>query len=162
MLHPVLFYTHQTFITCYPLIQIYLTVMGWKNPPCCTHYRIIHPQCKCNSQTTCDVEVMDETAMGGCGGLWACHYVPIWAGAIYQHCKVLPEDLLAPSLLPWYPQWQGWVLFSFPRPWCVPGNQGGEWQSECTPKSAALTWSPGLSRANLLCWVSHAEKSLQD
>lgn len=55
------------------------------------------------------VQVMDESALR----LWACHNLPIWASAIYQLPKVLPRDLLAPSLLPWYPPWRGCVVLCF-------------------------------------------------
>lgn len=47
--------THGTFhmyiIMCYISIQIHITFIGLKNPPCWTHERIFQPQCKWKSQT---------------------------------------------------------------------------------------------------------------
>lgn len=80
---------------------------------------------------------MDENVLR----LWVCHYLPIWVGAIYQHRKVLPEDLLALSLLPWYPQQQGCFCFVFFLRSNVFLGTRAVSDSVNVLWSAALTWS---------------------
>lgn len=95
------------------------------------------------------LHVMDGSALS----LYVCHYLPIWAVAIYQHPKVLPKDLLALSPLPWYPQQQG--VFLLLRPW-----DQGHWVTVwmLSKVSGFYLSRSGWREQKLLCWVSQAWK----